>query len=506
MADNLSTVAAAALVVVVTTVVVKVVRWLLWYRSYFLFFNSLPGDTDFSWIWGNVHKFRQLGSDVERLQYFDKLTEQFPQFYRVWLGPLRVQISLNHPDTVKPLLKTAEPKGWTYDFAKPWLGEGLLVSGGSRWRRSRRLLTPAFHFDILKPYEAIGNRACDVMLANIAKCAAEKKSLEMFSSISVCTLDVILQCAMSYTDDVQTKGESHPYVQATATLTSLLKERISNPLVHWDWAWALTANGKKNAELCNYVHRVSEEVISARQKDLEQEGPPKKRYLDFLDVLLTARDDTGQGLSPQDIRSEVDTFMFEGHDTTASGVSWTMYSLCQHPDVQCKVQREIDTVLQGRESDDILWDDLPKLDYLTMVIKEAMRLHCPVPVVSRSLTEPLTIAGTTLPPGTMCTINIYNVHHNPTVWDDPHAFLPGRFLPDNVKERDAYAFIPFSAGPRNCIGQHFAMNEQKIMIGRLLRRFTFSLDPSHKVEKKMATVMRTETGMKMFATPRTPSP
>ncbi|KAK7494593.1 hypothetical protein BaRGS_00014246 [Batillaria attramentaria] len=197
--------------------------------------------------------------------------------------------------------------------------------------------------------------------------------------------------------------------------------------------------------------------------------------------------------------------MFEGHDTTASAISWALYSLCEHPEYQERVQAEVDHILEGRDSDNIEWSDLSKMEFLTMVIKESMRLHCPVPLISREITQPLSLDGVTIPVGTPCTINIINVHHNPTVWPDPYSFKPERFHPDNMKDKDSYAFIPFSAGPRNCIGQHFSLNEQKVLLGRLLRRFTFTLDPDRTVTKKPAAVMRTETGMWMIATPRTPS-
>ncbi|XP_076444452.1 cytochrome P450 4F12-like [Babylonia areolata] len=490
--------------VAVTMVAVRCVRWLWAYLSFVRFFSSLPGEDDFSWVWGNLHKIR--GQRTEgRLRYFAELTEKFPKFYLLWLGPFRVNVMLHHPDTLRALLKTAGPKPWSYGCLKPWLGEGLLTTRGPRWQRSRRLLTPAFHFNILKPYNTISNRACDLLLDKVEKHAMEKRSMEMFGNISLCTFDVILQCAMSYKDDVQTQGESHPYIQAVNELSELAADRIRNPLVHWDWAYALTAQGKKNRQLCDFVHGIAERIIAARLQTLEQDGPPKKRYLDFLDLLLTAKDENGKGLTPIEIRDEVDTFMFEGHDTTASAVSWTLHSLSEHPDIQNKVQQEVDRVLQGRDSDDIEWDDLSQLEYLTMVIKEGMRLHCPVPGVARHLTEPLTVEGVTLPVDTVCSISIQNLHHNPTVWPDPYVFNPDRFHPENAKGRDSYAFVPFSAGPRNCIGQHFAMNEQKVVLARLLRRFTFSPDPSVKVEKNMAAVMRTERGMKMFAVPRLPS-
>ncbi|PVD29000.1 hypothetical protein C0Q70_11597 [Pomacea canaliculata] len=493
---SLSPTVRLVVIAVMTALTVQIIRWLVWYRSLFRFFNQLPGETDFSWVWGNLRKIRSYTSE-QRTQYLLEYSKRYPKFFRLWLGPLRPVIFLNHPDTMKTLLKRSEPKSHIYKFTFPWLGEGLLNGNGPRWYRSRRLLTPAFHFDILKPYNTISNRAADVLVH-----AVEKPSMDIYSHVSLCTLDVILQCAMSYKDDIQLKGESHPYVQTVMQLTDMFSERGRNPLFALDFIYFLSSHGRKFKALCDFAHSVAENVIKARKERLEREEPPKKRHLDFLDILLTARDESGHGFTPLELRNEVNTFMFAGHDTTACAIAWTLYSLAQHPQYQQKVQEELDCLLEGRQSDDIEWEDLQKLEYLTQVIKEGMRLHSTVPFIDRTLTKPMTIEDVTLPAGTWCRLNIMGLHHCPLVWSDPEIFDPDRFHPDNIKDKDAYTFVPFSAGPRNCIGQHFALNEQKVIIGRILRKFTLTVDPNHKVQRKIAMVMRPETGLRLLLTPR----
>ncbi|XP_076452061.1 cytochrome P450 4F2-like isoform X3 [Babylonia areolata] len=490
-----------AVVVVVTVLVVQAVRWVMWYRGFFSFFNALPGETSFRWIWGNLHMVKGMEAE-DRLRYGYQLMLKYPKFYRFWLGPFRPTVSLFHPDNVRELLKHSEPKPGMYRFGEPWLGLGLLLANGDRWARSRRLLTPAFHFDILKPYVAISNAAVEKFIERISDHVKEGGNFEAFSLVSLCTLDVILQCAMSYKDDIQNKGETHPYVQAVKELSELWFERGRNPLLYNDFVYSLTSSGRRFKQHCAFVHSLSETIIRTRRKILAKEGISKKRNLDFLDILLTAKDETGQGLTSLEIRNEVDTFLFEGHDTTASAISWILFSLAGHPQCQTRAQAEVDEILEGRDRPDLEWGDLSKLEYLTQVIKEGMRLHCPVPFIQRQLTKPVTIEGVMLPVGTFCTIHLQNLHHNPVVWKDPWTFDPDRFHPDNLKDKDTYAFVPFSAGPRNCIGQHFAMNEEKVVLGRLLHKFTFTLDPSHVVKKKASVVMRAENGIKLFATPR----
>ncbi|XP_021369743.1 phylloquinone omega-hydroxylase CYP4F2-like [Mizuhopecten yessoensis] len=401
----------------------------------------------------------------------------------------------------------AKPKarglGGSYEYLLPWLGEGLLVSNGDRWARSRRLLTPAFHFDILRPYVDIYNEASDLLLDKMASDVKKGRSFELFGNISMCTLDIILRCAFSYENDCQVKGETHPYVVAVNELSETLLHRTRIPLLHPDFIFYLTSEGRRFRRNCNFVHSVTEEIIAKRKQTLkEKKFQPKPRYLDFLDILLSARDETGQGLSDAEIRDEADTFLFEGHDTTASGITWTLFALAGHPHFQAKVKGEIDDVSKGRKCKDIQWEDLPKLQYLTQCIKEGMRLHSPVPFIQRRLKKEIEMPDCTLPGGALVTLHLYNLHHNPHVWTDPDTYDPERFNPDTVRELDTYSFIPFSAGSRNCIGQHFAMNEEKVVIARILQRYTLALDPKHTVQKKFSAVLRSEHGIHVTITPR----
>nr|KAG5687126.1 hypothetical protein BaRGS_034039 [Batillaria attramentaria] len=221
----------------------------------------------------------------------------------------------------------------------------------------------------------------------------------------------------------------------------------------------------------------------------------KQRYVDFLDILLTAKDEDGEGLTPLEIRDEVDTLLLAGHDTTTSAISWAMFSLAQHPEIQASCQAEVDDLMADRQSDDIVWEDLSKLPYLTMCIKETLRLYSPVTYIQRELTRDTEIDGHTVPAGCIVNIGIYDVHHNRTVWENAMEFQPERFTEENASARSPYAFIPFSAGPRACMGQHFAVNEIKLVLARMLHRFTLVLDPNHKVEKTI--VMKSPTGIRM---------
>ncbi|XP_046561098.1 cytochrome P450 4F8-like [Haliotis rubra] len=139
------------------------------------------------------------------------------------------------------------------------------------------------------------------------------------------------------------------------------------------------------------------------------------------------------------------------------------------------------------------------MEYMTRCLKEGLRIHAVAPYVSRRLVHPMDIDGKIFPAGTVVSLGLWNIHHNPEVWEDPEVFDPDRFLPDNIQKKDHYAYVPFSAGPRNCIGQHFALHEQKVMIGRILQRYNLEVDTSHRAGRKDAGIMKATEGLWVFA-------
>ncbi|XP_029071225.1 cytochrome P450 4A24-like, partial [Monodon monoceros] len=164
------------------------------------------------------------------------------------------------------------------------------------------------------------------------------------------------------------------------------------------------------------------------QKEGELEKVRSKRHLDFLDILLFARMENGSSLSDRELRAEVDTFMFEGHDTTASDISWTLYALASHPEHQQRCREEIQSLLGDGTS--ITWDHLDKMPYTTMCIKEALRLYPPVPFIGRDMSKPITFPdGRSLPAGIPLSLSFYGLHHSPKVWPKPGVFDPSRFAP-----------------------------------------------------------------------------
>ncbi|XP_068095134.1 cytochrome P450 4A12A-like isoform X2 [Hyperolius riggenbachi] len=391
-----------------------------------------------------------------------------------------------------------DPKDDTaYKFIVPWIGEGLLVLSGPKWFQHRRLLTPGFHYDVLKPYVELMADCTKIMLDKWEVLIPDKKPVELFHHVSLMTLDSIMKCAFSYESNCQTDSESD-YIKAVYQLSNEVDHRFRNLFYHNDLLYSLSPHGFQFRKAQRIAHQHTDKVIKQRKELLKCEKEldkiSQKRHLDFLDILLCAKDENGQGLSDKDLRAEVDTFMFEGHDTTASGLSWIFYCLAKYPEHQKKCREEIVEVLG--DQDTIGWEDLRKILYTTMCIKESLRLYPPVPGIARTLSKPITFCdGRSLPEGSQVIVSIYCINRSPSFWKDPQVFDPLRFSGENSSGRHPHAFLPFSAGARNCIGQNFAINEMKVGVALTLQRFHLLPDPEHEPMKAPKIVLRSLNGI-----------
>uniref|UniRef100_A0A673X9E3 aromatase n=1 Tax=Salmo trutta TaxID=8032 RepID=A0A673X9E3_SALTR len=444
-----------------------------------------------NWLMGHLGEMR---STEEGLQAVDQLVRTYSHSCSWFLGPFYSLVRLFHPDYIKPLLLA--PASITvkdelfYGFLRPWLGQSLLLSNGEDWSRRRRLLTPAFHFDILKNYVKIFNHSSNIMHSKWRRLVAEGESRQdMFSHISLMTLDSLLRCTFSYNSNCQ--QSSSEYIAAIFELSTLVIERRGRILHHWDWLYWRSPEGQRFKQACNIVHRFTRTVVQERRAQLLHQGEPeshtdttggeekRKRVADFIDLLLLSKDEEGHGLTDEEIKAEADTFMFGGHDTTASGISWVLYNLSQHQDYQDRCRAEVNDLLQDRETEDLDWSAPP-----------SVRLSvCPLACLSLFLS-----GGRVIPQGSICLVSIYGTHHNPEIWPDPDVYNPMRFDPENSKDRSSHAFIPFSSGPRNCIGQKFAMAELRVVVALTLRRFR--LTPGGvEVRRLPQLVLRAEGGL-----------
>ncbi|KAK3594423.1 hypothetical protein CHS0354_037448 [Potamilus streckersoni] len=339
------------------------------------------------------------------------------------------------------------------------------------------------------------NDAAKMLIEKLTPLADTGNPVEVFHEVRTCALDIIMRCAFSYHTDCLKQGDIQAYMKAVHAVKDTVEYRNRYPILYPDFLFYLTKRGREFSKYCKFLHDFADDVINIRKKTLEKEGVSSKKYLDFVDVLLTSKPKTGEGLSSVEMRDQVNNLLSAGHDSTSSAISWILYSIAEHQEVQKKVRAEVDSVLAGRQTDDLRWEDLPRLEYLGMVIKEGMRQHCPVPAIARQITKDFQIDGHHFPAGTAVAVDIYLLHHNEDVWERPLEFIPERFSRENASKIKPFQFIPFSAGPRNCIGQDLAMNEEKVVLAKLVRRFKFELEPNHVPQKKASLVMRSINGI-----------
>lgn len=405
------------------------------------------------------------------LYWLKELRQRYGSTFRIWFGK-DLTLFVTDPDDVKYILGSNQMlyKSRNYKVIEPWLGKGLLTSGGELWHRRRKMLTPAFHFKMLGEFKQPMEENCKIFIKKLSE-KANGEPFDIYPFITLLALDVICETAMGIKKNAQMQSKSE-YVTAVQNMCRISHKQSFSLWKRFPLLFNLTAESKERRNALAILHGETNRVIQLRRKTLKESNVLSladaekvddvgvKRRLAFLDILLLAQME-GADLTDAEIREEVDTFMFEGHDTTSSAVSFAIYLLSRHPAEQQKAYEEA-VAMQGQEKE--------TMKYLEAVIKETLRLYPSVPFYSRMMTEDVPIGDMKVPKGTSIAVLAYVVHRDEKHFPEPEAFKPDRFLLDE-KNMHPYSFVAFSAGPRNCIGQKFAMLELKCSLANILRNF-----------------------------------
>lgn len=403
------------------------------------------------------------------------------------------QLSITCPSDIETILSSSKlihKKSHDYQFLHDWLGRGLLTSSGPKWQQRRKTITPAFHFTILEQFIGVFNQQSSVLVDKVNEFAGTNQEVNVYNFITLCALDIICETAMGVTINAQDQPDT-AYVQAVKEMSGIIFKRAYSVLSQFKWTFPFTQLYRRQRKVLQVLHGFSDQTIKLRRAQLmdqvEEDGKEKKKC--FLDLLLL---NEGLGLSSADVREEVDTFMFGGHDTITSGIAFTLYHLSRQPEIQERVYQEIMDI-EVSSTGHFDYSNLQSLKYLEMVIKESMRITPPVPMLGRELTEDTVIGGVRIATGTTINIPIYALHHSEDVFPDPGTFNPERFSAENAKKRHSYAYIPFSAGQRNCMGQKFAMWEMKTLIAKFVREFKLFGDSEVMLQADL--VLRSANGV-----------
>ncbi|KAF5277788.1 hypothetical protein FQR65_LT03768 [Abscondita terminalis] len=375
-------------------------------------------------------------------------------------------------------------KSYDYKFFHSWLGTGLLTSLGAKWKNHRRLLTPAFHFQILEKFIEVFNSQSNVLIKKLED--MKSKEFDIFPLLKLHTLDIICEATMNTSINAQMNPDSN-YVNSVKEICRIATER-SFSYKMWDVIYYFTDDYKQKRKRGELQAQIASGVTTTN--DL---GTKKK--IPFLDLLLTSTVE-GKPLTNEEIRNEVDTFMFAGHDTTTSAISFTLYALSKHQEIQDKVFEEVIDVLGAEEPDEISYENLQKLKYLEQVVKEVLRFYSPITNIARVLTEDVIYEGNVIPKGTIIQVAIYHLHHNPELFPKPEVFDPERFNPENSK---VYLFIPLF---RLVLGleialvcQKFAMLEIKATVCKILQKIKLLPAVGHEPILVVDVVTTSENGL-----------
>ncbi len=399
-----------------------------------------------------------------------------------------------HPDHYRHILQDNN-RNYTkiphpsLSLLRPVLGNGLLTSDGDFWRRQRRLAAPAFHHKRLASFATTMTAATNAMLDGWHAVAKDGRSLDINAAMMHLTLEIVGKTLFSIdlTREADTVGEAFALVnEEIGRLTSIPFSEIGLKI---PFLPSTRIVNKNKAILTNIVNGIIQE---RRRAELEGE--------DLLGMLMAARDEeTGEGMSDQQLHDEVMTIMLAGHETTAVSLAWTFYLLSEHPAVLEQLEAEVDGVLNGRLP---TIADVPNLTYTTMMLEESMRLYPPAYAIARYGNEPDEVGGYYLPKDAIVTMSPYITHRHPDFWDDPERFDPQRFTPERKAERPRYAYLPFGGGPRICIGNSFAMTEAILLLACIVQRYRLTLVPGTAVELEPLITLRPKGKLLMTLTPR----
>jgi cytochrome P450 len=394
---------------------------------------------------------------------------------------------LYHPKDIEHLLTTnarsfRKAQSLRSPFFFRLVGNGLVTSEGDFWRRQRRLAQPAFHRQRISGYG-------DVMVEYTQRAIAnwkEGENRDLSRDMTRLTLEIVVKTL--FNSDVSNDAE-----HVGEMLSKIVKPFGNQATLKWILDNRLPTPGHRNYfKSVSEIDRIVFRIISERRASKSDEG-------DLLSMLLQAQDEDGSQMTDTQLRDEVMTLFLAGHETTALSLSWSWYLLAKHPEAERKFHAELEEVLGGRPPQ---VGDLAKLKYTEMIAKEAMRLYPPAYAVGREAIEDTEIGGYRVPRGSQIFAFPWVTQRDSRFFDNPERFEPERWTNERCEQIPKYAYFPFGAGPRQCIGNYFAMMEIILLLATIGQRFKFTLQPHHEVELLPVLSLRPKNGLPMIVSER----
>jgi len=444
-----------------------------------------PGPPQYRGLLGKLRLFLRFRTDM--LHTVVETFETYGDLYDLHIDNSHIYVTRDPAHFHQALVDEPEKYDKDATYKNPdwglafFLGNGLLTSDGSFWRRQRKLIQPTFHTRHIESYAET--------MVDLAERTAESwrglPEIEVDGAMMKLTLAIVSKTIFG--SDVSSDA-----AQISEALTVLQHTAGNPPLLP---SWIPTPRQKRQVEALRQLDEVVYRLIAERRADTQT-------HSDLLSLLMDARDNDDQGMSDKQVRDEAVTIMLAGHETTANALNWTWYLLALHPQVEARLHAELDTVLGGRRP---TLADLKQLPYTDQVVKEAMRLYPPAYGISRVATEDTRLGEYDVPKGTVLNLYSYGTHRNPAIWPEPERFDPERFSPENEMQIARYAYMPFGGGPRVCIGNSFAMMEARLLLATLAQRYQLRLTPGQVVKPEPLITLRPRGGLHMRVEVRQPA-
>ncbi|MFF9452012.1 cytochrome P450 [Streptomyces flaveolus] len=390
------------------------------------------------------------------LRFFQSVSEQ-GGLVRIWLGTKQAYVVSDHDMLYDILVRKAKSfeKGMQFDQARPLLGNGILLSEGDFHRRQRLLMQPAFHHEKIGTYvDVMRESATDVF--GTWRDGQRVGMYNMFYELAVRIVIKALFSTDMVEQDVAEVYKSMPVVisgvEKRAAIPPALLDRIP------------TQSSREFHSAIGRLYSMGRRIIA----DYRAKGASDQAD-DLMTLLFAAQAGGNKEMTDKQIQDEFMTLLTAGSETTPSAMSWTCMLLGRHPEVQRRMQEEVDKVVGDRP---VEAGDLRDLDYTRRVIQEALRMYPPVWALGRKCVQDTELGGHLIPAGTEVLYSIYAVHHDPKTYDNPEAFDPDRWLPERAKQVPRSAFMPFGAGVRNCIGESFSWFETQTVLATLMQQWS----------------------------------
>jgi len=426
------------------------------------------------------------------LTYLPRWFEEYGELFRI-RSPLGSAVMVGAPQLAQQVLvdrySRYQKKSRAYNVLRILMGNGLVTSEGEFWRSQRKLLQPAFHRRRLEALCAMMVDRTTAVLKRLGAAAAAGQPLELVPLLSQLTLDIITRAMFS--SDVQgaAAGVSHHIGVLNEYALRLLRQ---------PWRFLLphripTPFNSRQYRSFTALNAMVADILRERRRQPEAHD-------DLLSMLLSAcADETGRGMSDAQLRDEVMTIFVAGHETTANSMAWLLHAVAGHPEVEQRMVAEIDA----------LWPEggltpahLPAFRYTQQVIEEVLRLYPTIWSVGRNCTETDDLGGYEIPVGMNLVVPIFHFHWSERFWSQPQQFDPDRFAPDRRPPPEPLIYFPFGAGPRSCIGNHFALQELMLMTLLFHRHFQFRPAGAAVIPDPLIT-LRPRGGLTMHVRPRT---